>query len=67
MTHGLCVARGEPLIWKADLYHDIEALQERIFGAAYIEFTNSVQKTNLTVLNDDVLGLCRTFFEMWAY
>ena len=52
---------GEPLLQKPSYYRAIEELEHEIFDPVGIGFKNFVQ-TNLTVLNEGVVSLFRTFF-----
>src|SRR5947209_16503098 len=54
---------GEPLLAGVDFYKGVFEHQRRIFEAAGVTFTNSVQ-TNLTVLRPDVLELLPEFSEV---
>jgi uncharacterized protein len=53
---------GEPLLLEPKFFRRIEELQHSILDPRAIHFTNSVQ-TNLTVVNDEVLDLFRSFFD----
>ena len=53
---------GEPLMLASDFYLEMEEFQHEAFDSKNIPFTNSIQ-TNLTLLNEQSLGLLKNFFK----